>query len=155
MTYIQSAGGEAVPSGTISPFGDTTLPSGWLACDGSAVSRTTYADLFAAIGTYWGVGDGSTTFNLPDGQGMVIRGVDTTGAIAETGGAQTVTLVTDELPSHSHSQGYLQGADVATGRAVGRSGGTNYGGRYSGSTGGGSAHNNMQPYVGIKWMIKV
>jgi len=50
--------------------------AGWLYCDGDAVSRTTYADLFAAIGTTYGVGDGSTTFNLPDLRGVFLRGLD-------------------------------------------------------------------------------
>lgn len=57
---------EACPSGVIASFGGTTAPIGYLMCDGSAVSRTTYALLFAVIGTTYGVGDGSTTFNLPD-----------------------------------------------------------------------------------------
>jgi hypothetical protein len=57
---------EVIPPGVISAFGGTTAPNGWLLCDGSAVSRTTYANLFATIGTTYGAGDGSTTFNLPD-----------------------------------------------------------------------------------------
>lgn len=55
------------PLGAIIPYGGTTIPEGWLECDGSAVSRTTYADLFAVLGTKFGPGDGSTTFNLPSG----------------------------------------------------------------------------------------
>lgn len=62
--------------GAIVQFGGDTAPTGWLECDGSAVSRTTYADLFAAIGTHWGSGDGSTTFNLPDYRGEFPRGWD-------------------------------------------------------------------------------
>ncbi|QSE97877.1 tail fiber protein [Fulvivirga lutea] len=68
------AGGEAV--GTILSYGGASVPAGYLACDGSAVSRTTFADLFAAIGTSWGNGDGSTTFNLPDLRGRFVRGVN-------------------------------------------------------------------------------
>lgn len=56
------------PLGAIIPYGGATIPEGWLECDGSAVSRTTYADLFAVIGTKFGPGDGSTTFNLPSGE---------------------------------------------------------------------------------------
>lgn len=63
-----------VPAGAVIPFGMQTPPPGWLVCDGSAVSRTTYAELFAAIGTTWGAGDGSTTFNLPELRGEHIRG---------------------------------------------------------------------------------
>jgi hypothetical protein len=65
-----------IPSGIIMPYAGATAPGGYLVCDGAAVSRTTYAALFAAIGTNWGVGDGSTTFNLPDLRGRFLRGVD-------------------------------------------------------------------------------
>ncbi len=64
------------PSGAVLPFCTASAPSGWLKCDGSAVSRTTYANLFAAISTLFGAGDGSTTFNLPDLRGEFIRGFD-------------------------------------------------------------------------------
>lgn len=64
------------PSGVISAFGGTTAPAGYLLCDGSTVSRATYADLFAAIGENFGEGDGSTTFHLPDLRGQFLRGVD-------------------------------------------------------------------------------
>jgi phage-related tail fiber protein len=66
----------SVPTGAIFPFAGSSAPTGYLLCDGSAVSRTTYADLVNAIGTAFGEGDGSTTFNLPDFQGRVLRGVD-------------------------------------------------------------------------------
>lgn len=66
----------SIPSGAIQAFARNTAPSGWLVADGSAVSRTTYADLFAAIGTTFGAGDASTTFNLPDLRGEFIRGWD-------------------------------------------------------------------------------
>ncbi|WP_417805287.1 phage tail protein [Thalassospira lucentensis] len=62
--------------GTVSAFAMPTAPEGWLVCDGSAVSRTDYADLFAAIGTVWGHGDQITTFNLPDLRGEFVRGFD-------------------------------------------------------------------------------
>lgn len=65
-----------VPTGAVEYFAMATAPTGWLAADGSAVSRTTYADLFAAIGTTFGAGDGSTTFNLPDLRGEFVRGYD-------------------------------------------------------------------------------
>ena len=67
---------QAVPTGSVHVMATTTVPSGYLECDGSAVSRTTYADLFAIIGTTWGNGDGSTTFELPDLRGEFIRGWD-------------------------------------------------------------------------------
>ena len=64
------------PAGMISPFGNSTAPSGWLQCNGAAVSRTTYADLFAAIGTVYGAGDGTTTFNVPEIRGEFVRAWD-------------------------------------------------------------------------------
>jgi hypothetical protein len=70
-------GVQGVPSGAIMDFAMNAAPTGWLACDGAAISRTTYAALFAAIGTTWGAGDGSTTFNLPDMRGYFRRGVGT------------------------------------------------------------------------------
>ena len=70
------------PAGVVLPYAGATAPSGWLLCDGSAVSRTTYANLFAAIGTAFGTGDGSTTFNLPDLRGRVAVGKDNMGGSA-------------------------------------------------------------------------
>jgi len=68
------------PAGSIIMFGGATAPEGWLICDGSAVSRTTQANLFTAIGTAFGSGDGSTTFNLPNMRGQFPRGLNTTGS---------------------------------------------------------------------------
>ena len=64
----------ALPAGMIAPFGMNSAPSGWLVCDGSAVSRSTYSDLFSAISTTWGSGNGSSTFNVPDLEGAFLRG---------------------------------------------------------------------------------
>ena len=66
----------ALPAGMIAPFAMTTPPTGWLECNGAAISRSTYATLFAAIGTVHGAGDGSSTFNLPDLRASFIRGFD-------------------------------------------------------------------------------
>jgi microcystin-dependent protein len=68
--------GTAIPVGTILPFAGGTVPSGWMLCDGSAISRTTYSTLFAIIGNAWGAGDNTTTFNVPDMRGVFMRGVD-------------------------------------------------------------------------------
>ena len=78
--------------GTIKPWGKATAPNGYLLCDGSAVSRTTYADLFTVIGTTYGTGDNSTTFNVPDLQGKFPQGKSGTTNLATTGGANTVTV---------------------------------------------------------------
>ena len=67
----------SAPPGVLQAYAGSTPPTGWLLCDGSAVSRTTYSALFSAIGTTWGIGDNSTTFNLPDGRGAVLRGTGT------------------------------------------------------------------------------
>ena len=75
----------AVPVGTIFYYGYTTAPSGWLVCDGSAVSRTTYADLYSAIGDTYGEGDGSTTFNLPDLIDKFPQGNTTVGTVKAAG----------------------------------------------------------------------
>ena len=67
---------DLTPTGVISAFAGTTAPSGWLMCDGSAVSRSTYENLYTVIGDAFGEGDGSTTFNLPDFRGQFLRGRD-------------------------------------------------------------------------------
>lgn len=90
------------PAGIIMPFAGTVAPENYLFCDGSAVSRTTYATLFGVIGTTFGAGDGSTTFNLPDLSGRVPLGVSSTHLLGSTGGSETVTLTESELPAHVH-----------------------------------------------------
>ena len=88
------------------PKGDS-IPAGYLLCDGTAVSRTTYAALFAAIGTSEGVGDGSTTFNLPNLKGKMVVGQDPADGsfdvVGETGGAKTHTVANGNLPGHTHT----------------------------------------------------
>jgi len=64
------------PAGTVVAYAGSAIPEGWLECNGAAVSRTDYSTLFAALGTSWGVGDGESTFNLPDLRGRFLRGVD-------------------------------------------------------------------------------
>lgn len=91
------------PAGIVMPFAGSTAPQGYLLCDGSAVSRTDYADLFTAIGTTYGAGDGETTFNVPDLSGRVIIGVSQSHALGTTGGEATHVLTEQELPAHSHT----------------------------------------------------
>lgn len=90
------------PAGIVIPFAGNTAPQGYLLCDGSAVSRDTYSALFTAIGTVYGAGDGSTTFNVPDLSGRVVLGVSQSHALGTTGGEETHTLTEQELPTHSH-----------------------------------------------------
>ena len=92
-----------MPSGMISTFANTSAPSGWLSCDGSAVSRTTYASLFSAISTTYGSGDGSTTFTLPDLRGYFVRGYGTNGDGAASGAF--ATKVADTYLNHAHTAG--------------------------------------------------
>jgi microcystin-dependent protein len=101
-TGAPSFTGGLVP-GMVAAFARTTAPTGWLACDGSAVSRTTYAALFAAISTTYGVGDGSTTFNLPDCRGVFMRGAgsQTISGIVHTGTQGTTQ--NDQVQGHYHS----------------------------------------------------
>jgi microcystin-dependent protein len=75
---LNGGGGGGVPAGVMMAFAGSiaNIPAGWALCDGAAINRTTHAGLFASIGTSWGAGDGSTTFNLPDLRGMFLRGVD-------------------------------------------------------------------------------
>ena len=145
------------PAGAVLPYAGNSIPSNWLLCDGSAVSRTTYADLFTAIGTTYGAGDGSTTFNLPDTTGQVIAGYKAADANFGTLGAKvgeaTHLLTTTEMPSHSHGLdetgagggGTFIGMQSSNG-SVGN-GNTNY-------AGGGTAHNNVQPSITMRFIIR-
>lgn len=94
------------PTGSVTSYAGTSAPTGWLLCDGTAISRTTYAALFAVINTTYGIGDGGTTFNLPNLKGRVLVGRDAGQSefdtLGKAGGAKTHTLATSELPSHNH-----------------------------------------------------
>jgi microcystin-dependent protein len=159
VTASKLGAGLAVPTGAILDFAGTSAPTGYLGCDGSNISRATYAALFSAIGTTWGAGDGSTTFTLPDFRRRVAVGSGGTGtatlgnAVGNTGGAETHTLVTAEMPSHTHPNGGSAtlanpSAGAASSNAVQDDGTT------TGSTGGDGAHNNMQPSAVVLKIIK-
>lgn len=96
----QYADSIAVPAGAVAHFAMNTAPTGWLKANGAAVSRTTYATLFAAIGTAYGAGDGSTTFNLPDLRGEFIRGWDDGRGVDTGRGFGTLQL--DAMQGHRH-----------------------------------------------------
>ena len=158
------------PTGAITMWGTGTAPSGWLLCTGGAVSRSTYAALFAVISTQFGVGDGSTTFNLPNFQDRVPFGV---GAIAvsngATGGSADAVVVshthtaTVTDPGHNHSEKFYSDSGSVYGL---QSGTNNYdGNRQTGtattgitvanSTAGVSGTNaNLPPYLAINFIIK-
>lgn len=173
-------GGGGAVAGVIQMFAGETAPDGWLLCDGTAVSRTQYASLFAVIQTKYGTGDGSTTFNLPDLRGKFALGVSGSHALASSGGAETVKLTGAEsgVQAHSHSHTLavspsahkLRLASVALG-----SGGTSRNIPNSGSgtsnatftdshslTGSisnatakdaTSAHENMPPFISVNYII--
>ncbi len=95
------------PLGTINAYGGTTAPEGWLLCQGQAISRTDYADLFEVIGTYFGSGDGSTTFNVPDLRECVPKGAGltgkTVGAHISTNGLALGEFIDDRFQGHNHN----------------------------------------------------
>jgi microcystin-dependent protein len=156
---------QLIPIGVVAPFTGHALSNSWLMCDGSAVSRTTYPSLFAIVGTTYGVGDGSTTFNLPDMRGRAVVGKDDMGGVAAgritagwgitlggNAGAETHTLTTNEIPSHTHThkRKYVTGGTTLGGDPNNLNSYTDT----SGSTGGGAAHNNVQPSLAVIYMIK-
>jgi len=146
------------PIGMISIWPGASTPDDWLDCNGQAVSRTAYADLFTVIGTQFGAGDGSTTFNVPNLKGRVIAGLDTGQAefdsIGKTGGAKAHQLSIDEMPSHSHEIEEGNGLTTTPPRGGFASDvGQGYM-RGSEPTGGGKAHNNMPPYLVLRYLIR-
>ena len=170
---------EGVNTGIIVPWSDTSTPSGFLTCDGSAVSRTTYSALFAVVGTNYGSGDGSTTFNLPDLTDRTAVGKSPTKSQYSTGGANAVTstgnlggsagnttLTTGQLPIHNHPVSGKTGQPrSARGNSSGSTALQSPG--PTGATGGDGAHSHnmagnftggsdsvLQPYVTIKYIIK-
>jgi microcystin-dependent protein len=173
-TGANLSGIEGIPTATIVPWSSASVPTGFLECNGAAVSRTTYSALFAIIGTTYGTGDGSSTFNVPDLQNNVAVGKSNNKALASTGGADTVqstgnisgstanaTLSTDQLASHSHSGG---GATETHSDPGGR-GASSIGN--TGNTGSGSGHSHnlsanfsgdatsvIQPYLTAIYIIK-
>ena len=170
-----STGVGLVPAGVVLPYAAATAPTGWLICDGSAVSRTTYAALFAAIGTTYGAGDGSTTFNLPAAGDRVIAGKGSTkttlggtgGSTAQTpsGTVGNTTLSSTQIPSHSHGYFPYQASSAVGGAGLlALGGGSGYRANEVGLTGGSGAHNHglsmdslnvEQPFIVLNYIIKV
>lgn len=163
IEIISSSGsitGDTLPIGSITAYGNETAPANWLICDGSAVSRTAYADLFAVIGTKYGAGDGSTTFNLPNLKGRVPVGLDGSdtdfNAIGKTDGEKNHTLTFYELPTKIPvNYGNISGGtDVVISSSVIGTGGVKGGQTNMNISATGQAHNNLQPYQVNNFIIK-
>lgn len=158
---LDGASSDTLPIGAIMPYSGHNIPENWLLCDGRAVSRTEYSELFNIVNTIYGSGDGSTTFNVPDLKGRTIVGIDLTqdefDTIGETGGAKTVTLDTTMIPAHTHELARTNQAtafDNEYGDIPFNNGPGNTTPAISSSVGGGQAHNNMPPYIIENYIIK-
>jgi len=159
-------------AGDLKATARATAPAGWLMCDGAAVSRTTYAGLFAAVGTTYGAGNGTTTFNVPDLRGRVPVGVDGTAgriaandALGQSGGAETHTLtgpqsgvngngstaatIPDKYPNSGISVGPGEGTAFDFSGLT-----TDFNGAALTARTADEAHNNMQPYQVVSWIVK-
>lgn len=154
---------QAAPVGSLTAYASTTAPTGWLLANGQAVSRTTYSALYLVLGTSYGVGDGSTTFNLPDitGKGIVmasstqsaLQGLNraTLGAIGTTT-SHTQTLA--ELAPHTHTITADNTDDSNNNGTAADQGDGTPNSISSNSAGGGSAFNTLDPYIILNYIIK-
>lgn len=170
LSYAPADSGGLIPRGTVVPYAGASAPVGWLLCFGQSLLRTDYAGLFAVISTTYGAADG-THFSLPDLRGRVVAGQDDMGGssanrligvtgsvdgdvLGGTGGAETVTLAIAEMPAHTHVESIATtggGNQNPTGVA---SNGTANTDNSTASTGGGGAHNNVQPTLILNYIIK-
>ena len=156
-----SSGGENEIIGSAKLFFGNTEPNGYKFLNGQAISRTEYAELFNLIGTTYGSGDGTTTFNLPDMGGRVPVGLNVNkewfNQLGKTGGSEEVTLTIEQIPNHNHILGWGSTTDLT---APGQQGIPGSGPDMQASwatsfTGGGQAHTNLQPYMTVNYIMKV
>ena len=153
-----------VPPGTIMLNAGPASPSGWFRCTGSAVSRTIFANLFNAIGTRYGPGDGATTFNIPDLRERFVLSSGNNFALADTGGAAEHALTADEMPEHRHGLAGIYRSGITSGTLANE---MTY--AHAGDTmlelddmaqdgvrnaGGSQPHNNMPPYIVMHYIIR-
>lgn len=182
-TQVDDKVAAAIPVGTMLPFAGTAAPSGYLVCNGAAVSRTTYAALFAAIGTTYGAGDLVTSFNIPDARGRVLVGVGTGDAsdatawtLGQKRGTEGVQLTAAQNGPHGHKLFALNGTggydnnwgfqkagykiSVSGGRDTGGGNTSEYvstnqeGDKIVEESGTGAVHANIQPSLGANLIIK-
>ena len=155
---------DTLPIGAVVSYAGLNAPTGWLIYDGRAISRTIYANLFTIIGTQYGAGDGSTTFNIPNLKGKVVVGLDGNdtdfNTIGKTGGEKTHTLTINEMPSHNHYLYNATGGPIQfpayAAKDNGTTGSTAINGyaTSTGYSGGSQPHNNLQPYQVQNYIIK-
>ena len=158
VDYIRAVSTSFIPSGVVWDYAGSSAPAGWLPCDGAAVSRTTYANLFTAISTTWGVGDGSTTFNVPDFKGRTTIGDGagsglTSRTLAGSGGEETHLMTTAEMVAHTHTAplGNGDGAGSFAQQVTAASGNN----QTTSSVGSSTPFNVMQPFKVVKKIIKI
>lgn len=152
------------PPGTVESFAGINPPNGWLLCNGQTISRTTYISLFTAIGTIYGAGDGLTTFTLPDMRGRVSVAAGagpglSNRALGDKDGEEKHTLTINEMPSHTHDYidtfrtGNQNADNVANSQTAADETVTNQT-KTTAATGNGVAHNVMQPFIVLNYIIK-
>lgn len=173
-----------IPVGSVTIHSINSAPAGWLLCDGTAVSRTTYSDLFDIVGTSFGVGDGSTTFNTPDLKGRTPAGYDSSDSdfdsIGNADGEITHTLTEAEVAGHTHNGTTASGnfdshthnlplglfgggnfhgfqldvASIDSALTVSSNNSTHSHPLSVNTAGSGTTHNNLQPFLTLAWIIK-
>lgn len=162
-----------LPTGTIQMYGGQydNIPNGWLLCDGTAISRSTYEKLFDIVGTQFGVGNGSSTFNLPDLRAKFPRGATNTADAGTTGGEDSHVLSEAEMPAHDHDfndpghthtsnalamtyQGSLNGGPGGTSPFNAQIAASGTGITFN-SKGSGSAHENRPAFLEVLYMIRI
>ena len=160
--------GDTLPIGAITEFGGENAPTNWLFCNGQAVSRETYPELFSVIGTTYGDGDGSTTFNVPDFSSRSPMGVGTgtdgtnseTTTLGQEKGEYKHTLTENEMPSHNHLFKFTkQVSNPSSGTdeiyfGIGRNYNTNDNSNKTENKGKDQPHNTVHPVLGVNFIIK-
>jgi len=159
-----------MPTASIMPYAGSSAPTGYLLCDGAAISRSTYSTLFGLLATTYGSGDGSSTFNIPDLRGRVIAGQDDMGGASANrltgltggvngdnlgafGGLEDHQLTIAEMPAHGHGSTSEVINSASSGLVI-NSAGTAFNFSNLPNTGGDGSHNNVQPTIILNYIIK-